>query len=132
MTLFAQDPYPTYPGPIQESADNLFWCTKLTSESYGFIPGGSFGAEGQKAGVKFIPADFAKYTDVLPGDIIFINVGGIGDYADHVGVVYSVNEDAIVYLQSNSSTLAANVPVRISGTIETNLGGIKIIGFGHP
>jgi len=130
--LFAQDPNPTYPGPIQESADNLFWCTKLTSESLGFLPGGSYGAEGQKSGVKFISADFIKYTEILPGDIVFVNAGGVGGYADHVGIVYSVNEDAIVYLQSNSSTLAANIPVRTAGTIESSFGGIKIIGFGHP
>jgi hypothetical protein len=30
--LFGQDPYPTYPGPIQESADNLFWCLVPSGE----------------------------------------------------------------------------------------------------
>ncbi len=130
--LFKADPNPPYPGPIQNSAANLFWCTQLTAKAYGYAPGNSYSADGQVNGVNFQAVEGLNYSAVQPGDIVFINVNKSSRVANHVGIVYSVTQDAIVYLQSNAATKTANIPVRTDGTIQSEIGRIAIIGFGRP
>ncbi|EKD53439.1 MAG: hypothetical protein ACD_61C00042G0002 [uncultured bacterium] len=128
---FASDPNPEYPGWVSGCGDCLFWCTHLVNKSYDANM--SLNAQGMadefKSQNKYLTRDTAKYTNILPGAAVFFYVEGGPNRINHVGIVYSVSEDAIVFVQSNSSTKYGTITVGLDG-IPQNLPYAEVSGFG--
>ncbi|EKE06432.1 MAG: hypothetical protein ACD_19C00014G0046 [uncultured bacterium] len=120
------------------SSGNLFWCTYLVVKSY------------QDSGVdipfelnsqslfdkwpreKMLPNE-ATPDSVVPGSVIFFQVHGPGhpNRLNHVGIVYSVDQGGIVFVESNAGVKSQSVAF-VSGKISRNIGDMEIKGFGLP
>lgn len=128
---FRTDPNPVYPGWISSCGNCLFWCTHLVNKSYGASM--SLNAQGMadqfKSQGKYLERGEAKYTQIHPGAAVFFHVIGGPNRINHVGIVYSVTSNSIVFVQSNSSTKSSSITVGLDGYAQ-NFPSMEVSGFG--
>lgn len=134
--VYAQNPNPPYPGPIQGCPNCMFWCTWLIIKSYQ-ESGSTIPFTGRDVGVgtmentfrgqgKFISPGEATPQNIVPGSAVFFGTS-------HVALVYSVSQDAIVFVQSNGPTKSGSLTFNANGQGVQNLGDLPAIaGFGLP
>ncbi|NIT03681.1 hypothetical protein GTO10_01990 [Candidatus Saccharibacteria bacterium] len=141
---YARNPNPPYP---PDKFINMFWCTRLVNtthgksysllsnemaKSFGAIVTASGGTETYSSGGRFIAARDATWHNLQPGYAVFFRVSNATSWRiNHVGIVYSVTQDAIRIVHSNAATKSLVLPVGDDGRIQS-AGGFKIEGFGRP
>jgi hypothetical protein len=140
QTLFNANPNP----PIQTEAidaDDMFWCNytplmsffEATDELIPFPLSAMmnyFQSEG-----KWVSGEVATTNDICPGDAIFFKSPAYTSLLSHVAVVYSVTEDDITVVQSNSPGRTWTYPTDATGHFPiygTGNATIRIVGFGAP
>jgi hypothetical protein len=130
------NPDPTY---VETHGLNMFWCTWLIIKSYQetgvgicpdclYVPNMRLWFESQG---RYIPATTAlvNLSRIKPGDVVFIakDNSSRGVQGDHVGIVWQVNPDAIITVESNNSVKSASYTISGNTARWFNL---FIIGFG--
>lgn len=132
-TLFQQNPNPSR-SEVENCADCLFWCTWLVWKTHS-DHGPSLNSQDMKAYYesqgRFKDVAKITYQDVSSGDVVFFDVHNSLPRLDHVGIVYSVSKDAIVFVQSNAPDKFAAITVSENGKIQ-DLPWAKVAGFGSP
>ncbi len=134
---FEVNPNPVYPGPIQSCGTCLFWCTWIVQKSYRESGDTGISSTLGVGGMcndfatrgKFISAKNATPENIVPGSVVFFSVSG---GFDHVGIVASLNQDAIEYVQSNTPTKSGSITFNAGGVGVQKIGGMVVIGFGLP
>ena len=137
--LFAINPAPQVQTLVIGSED-MFWCNYTPVKSYlainEKIP---FGLTAMMnyfiSQNKWTSGEMATPKDICPGDTIFFKSPAGASILSHVAVVYSVSEDEIITVQSNSPWLGNDYPVDSSGHFPIYGKGdysVKIVGFGAP
>jgi hypothetical protein len=137
--LFARSPNPSR-AQISSCGDCMFWCTYLVIKS--FIETGNrslqitlwsptMEADFRTRG-KFISSSNATPANVVPGSVLFFRVAGGPARTNHVGVVHSVSQDAIVYLQSNAPTKSSSLTFSRGGRGIISPPGLGVVGVGLP
>ena len=142
--LFAVNPFPSR-GEVDSSRHSLFWCTWLVIASYNekgypilqtwYSPTME---QDFKDRHKFIEPDVAQGWNpqapnyVEPGSVIFFDVRNAENRTDHVGLVYSVNGDDLLYLQSNAYTKDDSVAFSDGGIGLISPANLRVVGIGLP
>lgn len=126
------------PAVASQRWDILFWCTSLVWKSYSETVGWwpqSLSASGQEnyfiAHHQYVTAAQARPSNVPVGSAIFFRVG-TESTTGHVGVVYSLNSDALLYVQSNAGDKEGSITFSASGVGVISLPGLTVTGFGTP
>ena len=137
---FQADPSPMYPGWISECDTCLFWCTDLVDKSYtesqtpmlrvsNYLNADTMALNFISEN-RYLKRSVAKYSNISPGAAVFFHVVGGPDRINHVGIVYSVSPDAIVFVQSNAGTKYGSLTISTDGTPQDLLPYIQVDGFG--
>lgn len=136
--LFDYSLFRTNPNPAASSGPNLFWCTWLPVKAYNEKGGGlatnlyspdmynDFKGRG-----KIIDAAKATSSNILPGSVVFFHVLSGENRINHVGVVYTVDQGGIVFVQSNGPLKMQTINFKPGGGAG-DIAGIDTIGFGLP
>ena len=137
--LFRSKPFPTVE-EMSVCGECMFWCTWLIQKSY--LENGyndllyTLWAPAMKDDFdrrgKFISANNTTPDNVPPGSVVFFHVVGGHNSANHVGIIYSVSQDEVTYIQSNAPTKEGSITFNESGQGLQNLPGIDIVGIGLP
>ena len=137
--LFARAPNPSR-AQISSCGDCMFWCTYLVIKS--FLETGNrslqitlwsptMEADFRTRG-KFVSSSNATPANVVPGSVLFFRVAGGPARTNHVGIVHSVSQDAIVYLQSNAPTKSGSLTFSRNGRGIISPPGLGVVGVGLP
>ena len=137
--LFARSPNPSRE-QISSCGDCMFWCTYLVIKS--FLETGNRSLQitlwsptmeaDFRARGKFISSSNATPATVVPGSVIFFRVAAGPARTNHVGLVHSVNQDAIVFLQSNAPTKSGSLTFNRNGRGIISPPGLGVVGIGLP
>lgn len=141
--LFDYALYKTNPNPCRDCVQNLFWCTWLPIKAYEesgnpiaqntYTPSMYSDFKARSKIIDNHDPDNGIYPDpsnVKPGAVVFFDVDNTLDRMDHVGVVYTVNEDGITFVQSNAATKDDFIPFGTVGL--QDLPGIVVKAIGNP
>ncbi|MEX1061875.1 MAG: CHAP domain-containing protein [Patescibacteria group bacterium] len=113
----------------------LFWCTWLVFKTHP-NPGPSLNSQVMQdyytSTGRFIPAAQATKDNIGPGYVVFFQVLGGPGRTNHVGIVYSVTQDTITFVQSNAGTKTDKITFNGSGRGVQNLPWAIVVGFGAP
>ncbi len=145
-SLFASNPFPTYPGDIQDDVNALFWCSWLTAKSYRSVyptfpdsPSLRYAqfsdtfVQNKTPGGPWVYKSRADtpYTEIHPGDAIFFERYPSDGLPDHIGIVYKVTPDGITTVESNNIVLSVYIPIGPDGRVaEAVEGALYVMGFG--
>lgn len=121
-------------------AELLFWCTWLIVESYKeaggiSLPLNTLGVPTMQTyfatNGRYVPASSVTPTNVAPGDVIFFKKPG-DTRLRHVGLVYTVTRDYILFVQSNAPTKTGSVTFSESGIglLDVRAGSSSLIATG--
>jgi hypothetical protein len=142
--LFNEGLYARNPNPSREEISScgecLFWCTYLVQKAYRETGNTSLlvtlwsptmQQDFTRRG-KFLSSSEATPAKVVPGSVVFFRVTSGPARTNHVGIVHTVNQDGIVYIQSNAPTKNGLLVFNSSGRGIQNLPGINVVGIGLP
>lgn len=145
-SLFASNPFPTYPGDIQDDVNALFWCSWLTAKSYRSVyptfpdsPSLRYAqfsdtfVQNKTPGGPWVYKSRADtpYTEIHPGDAIFFERYPSDNPPNHIGIVYKVTPDGITTVESNNIVLSVYIPIGPDGKVaEAVEGALYVMGFG--
>jgi cell wall-associated NlpC family hydrolase len=76
--------------------------------------------------------DKATPTNIQPGSVIFFETSSGSPGVNHVAIVYSVSDDSVVYVQSNSPAKRGSLTFNDNGVGVQSLPGIQVVNFGAP
>ena len=137
--LFLIKPNPTR-DEMSVCGECMFWCTWLIQKAFresgnneleATLWSPSMQADFERRG-KYIDSADASPNNVLPGSVVFFRVISGPLRTNHVGLVYTVSQDNLSFLQSNAGTKDGNIIFNLSGVGLQNLPGIEVVGIGLP
>jgi len=137
--IFSEEFYLKNPFPSRSEVENcsecLFWCTWLVWKTHS-DHGPSLNSQGMKNYYeekgRFVAPETANISNVRPGYVVFFQTHGGPNRLNHVGIVYSVTQDSITFVQSNAATKFDTITFNASGTGVQNLPWARVGGFGRP
>lgn len=137
--IFDEALYQTNPHPsrseVENDSESLFWCTWLVWKTHS-DHGPSLNSQNMKnyyeSKGRFTSASEATYEDISPGDVVFFQTYAGPNRLNHVGIVYSVSKDAVVFIQSNAATKFDTLTVDDLDWKVQDLPWAEVGGFGRP
>jgi len=137
--LFAKNPFPSV-SELENIWNSLFWCTYLVQKSYGETINTITTDSGNSQLIledfirrnKYLPADEATPQNVISGSVVFFRGPRVPSRANHVGIVYSISQDNVVFIQANAPTKEGFITFNSSGTGLQDLPGFEVLGIGLP
>ncbi|HKC04255.1 MAG TPA: hypothetical protein VKC54_00045 [Patescibacteria group bacterium] len=133
------------PNPRNENGLNMFWCTYLVIKSYSENGNAMKFSENDgsaqnmfdhfKSLGRSISTSGANSKNIVPGSAIFFHVSSGHSGINHVGIVYTVDDGGIVFVQSNGPLKSQSVNFKPSGGVGNITDGgviIEVAGFGLP
>jgi len=139
--LFDYPMFLTNPNPsdLSSCGNCLFWCTALILKAYekGGVPilntlWVPTMYDDFKSRDKLVLAHDATSSNIVSGSVVFFQVqgGSFPNIPNHVGIVYKVDANGLVFLQSNAGTKTGSLSLDSGGA--GNLPGITTVAFGLP
>jgi len=138
--LFDEKLFQTDPNIAPERGPGLFWCTYLIVYSYnesGIPIGKDLGRADVMQGYfrtqgRFLSPNLATPNNVPIGSVVFFHSNSGRAGTNHVGMVATVNQDSISYIQSNGATKEGSITFNSNGTGVQDVGWGQVTGFGKP